>query len=263
MKSPLRFVAPLVIAGLVLSLGACGTEQKEGESTEDATAAADAPAATEPGAPAVAGIEGLDTEKKQVSYMIGLDIANSLDPLKDELDVDLIAEAMRARFAGETPKLSEELVQIVQEAFTAKLQARQAAEAAEKASKTLEEGTAFLASNKDKPGVSVTESGLQYRVERAGNGATPKADDVVRVHYKGTLPNGDVFDSSYDRGQPAEFGLGQVIPGWSEGVQLMKVGSKYTFWIPSDLGYGETGGGGVIPPHTMLTFEVELLEIVE
>ena len=262
MKSPLRFVAPLVIAGLVLSLGACGTEQKEGESTEDAAAAADAPAATEPGAPAVAGIEGLDTEKKQVSYMIGLDIANSLDPLKDELDVDLIAEAMRARFAGETPKLSEEQVKIVQEAFTAKLQARQAAEAAEKASKNLEEGQAFLAANKDKPGVHVTESGLQYRVERAGNGAKPTASDIVRVHYRGTLMDGTEFDSSYGRGQPAEFGLAQVIPGWSEGVALMPVGSKYTFWIPAQLAYGEAGGGP-IPPNAMLTFEVELLDIVK
>lgn len=261
MKSPLRFVAPLVIAGLVLSLGACGTEQKEGESTEDAAAATDAPAA-EPGAPAVAGIEGLETEKKQVSYMIGLDIANSLAPLKDELDVDLIAEAMRARFADETPKLSEEQVKIVQEAFTAKLQARQAAEAAAAATKNLEEGQAFLASNKDKPGVSVTESGLQYRVERAGNGPKPAASDVVRVHYRGTLMDGTEFDSSYGRGQPAEFGLAQVIPGWSEGVALMPVGSKYTFWIPAELAYGEAGGGP-IPPNAMLTFEVELLDIVK
>ncbi|MBW8312831.1 MAG: FKBP-type peptidyl-prolyl cis-trans isomerase [Rhizobium sp.] len=119
-----------------------------------------------------------------------------------------------------------------------------------------------MAANKAKPGVQVTESGLQYRVERAGNGATPTASDVVRVHYKGTLLNGETFDSSYDRGEPAEFGLGQVIPGWSEGVQLMKVGSKYTFWIPAELAYGEAGGGP-IPANAMLTFEVELMEIVK
>ena len=101
-----------------------------------------------------------------------------------------------------------------------------------------------------------------HQVVRAGNGPTPAATDVVRVHYKGTLLDGTVFDSSYDRGQPAEFGLAQVIPGWSEGVALMPVGSKYTFWIPSELGYGEAGGGP-IPANAMLTFEVELMEIVK
>ena len=97
---------------------------------------------------------------------------------------------------------------------------------------------------------------------RAGNGPKPASTDVVRVHYKGTLLDGTVFDSSYDRGQPVEFGLSQVIPGWSEGVALMPVGSKYTFWIPAELGYGEAGGGP-IPPNAMLTFEVELMEIVK
>ena len=97
---------------------------------------------------------------------------------------------------------------------------------------------------------------------REGSGPKPAATDVVRVHYKGTLLDGTVFDSSYDRGQPAEFGLNQVIPGWAEGVALMPVGSKYMFWIPSDLGYGEAGGGP-IPPNSMLTFEVELIEIVK
>ncbi|WP_227977753.1 FKBP-type peptidyl-prolyl cis-trans isomerase [Arenimonas daejeonensis] len=208
------------------------------------------------------GIAGLETEKKQVSYMIGLDMAKSLTPIKDDLDVEVLAEAMATAFAGETPKLTEEQSLLVQEAFTAKLQAKQAAEQAEKAEKGKAEGAAFLAGNKDKPGVKTTESGLQYRVERAGNGATPAATDVVRVHYKGTLLDGTEFDSSYERGQPAEFGLNQVIPGWAEGVALMPVGSKYTFWIPSELGYGDSGGGP-IPPNAMLTFEVELIEIVK
>lgn len=259
MKSPLRLIAPLVIAGLVLSLGACGTEQKEGDAAKDG---AEATAAAETGAPTVPGIAGQETEKKQVSYMIGLDIARSLEPLKDQLDADMIAEAMRGHFAGEPAKLTDEQIKLVQEAFTTKLQEKQAAEAAANAAKQLEEGQAFLAANKDKPGVSVTESGLQYRVERAGNGPKPTASDVVRVHYRGTLLDGTEFDSSYAREQPAEFGLGQVIPGWSEGVALMPVGSKYTFWIPAELAYGE-GGGGPIPPNAMLTFEVELLDIVK
>ena len=264
MNSALRFAAPLVLASLVLSLSACKSEKKDEAETPAADAkTSDSEAAkAEPGAPAVAGIAGLETEKKQVSYMIGLDMAKSLTPIKDDLDVEVIAEAMATVFAGETPKLTEEQSLQVQEAFTAKLQAKQAAEQAEKAAKGKEEGAAFLAGNKDKPGVKTTESGLQYRVDRAGNGPQPAATDVVRVHYKGTLLDGTVFDSSYERGQPAEFGLNQVIPGWAEGVALMPVGSKYTFWIPSDLGYGESGGGP-IPPNSMLTFEVELIEIVK
>ncbi|KAA2286114.1 FKBP-type peptidyl-prolyl cis-trans isomerase [Arenimonas fontis] len=264
MKSPLRFAAPMALAGLVFALSACGGKQAdeaEHEPVADGTTAAGAQSA-EPGAPAVAGIEGLDTERKQVSYMIGLDLANSLMPIKDDLDVDVLAQAMSSRFAGEPPRLSEEQVRIVQEAYTAKLQARQAAEFEAKAARNLEEGKSFLEANKDRRGVRVTESGLQYRVERAGSGPRPSPEDVVRVHYRGTLLDGTQFDSSYERGEPAEFGLGQVIPGWAEGVALMPVGSKYTFWIPASLAYGETGTGP-IPPNATLSFEVELLDIVK
>ncbi len=260
MNSALRFAAPLVLASLVLSLGACKSETPEAEADASAETTE---AAAEAGAPIVEGIQGLETERAQVSYMIGLDIGRSMAVVKQDLDLDVVRQAMEDAFEEREPKITDEQMKLIQETFTTKLQARKLAEAEAAATVAKAEGAAFLAANKDKPGVEVTESGLQYRVERAGAGAVPKAGDMVRVHYKGTLPNGDVFDSSYDRGQPAEFGLAQVIPGWSEGVQLMKVGSKYTFWIPSDLAYGESGGGGVIPPHTMLTFEVELLEIVE
>lgn len=257
MNSALRFAAPLVLASLVLSLSAC-----KSETTDEAAPAAEAAAAGEPGAPIIPGIAGLETERAQVSYMIGRDIANSMKIIKDDLDLEILRQAMEDTFQERDSKLTDEQMKEIQAAFTTKLQARQAAEAAELAAKSKSEGEAFLAANKDKPGVQVTESGLQYRVERAGNGATPTASDVVRVHYKGTLLNGETFDSSYDRGEPAEFGLGQVIPGWSEGVQLMKVGSKYTFWIPAELAYGEAGGGP-IPANAMLTFEVELMEIVK
>ena len=257
MNSALRFAAPLVLASLVLSLSAC-----KSETTDEAAPAAEAAAAGEPGAPIIPGIAGLETERAQVSYMIGRDIANSMKVIKDDLDLEILRQAMEDTFQERDSKLTDEQMKEIQAAFTTKLQARQAAEAAELAAKSKSEGEAFLAENKAKPGVQVTESGLQYRVERAGNGATPTASDVVRVHYKGTLLNGETFDSSYDRGEPAEFGLGQVIPGWSEGVQLMKVGSKYTFWIPAELAYGEAGGGP-IPANAMLTFEVELMEIVK
>jgi FKBP-type peptidyl-prolyl cis-trans isomerase FkpA len=119
----------------------------------------------------------------------------------------------------------------------------------------------FLAENRKKEGVMTTVSGLQYKVIEAGSGAKPKATDTVRVHYRGRLVDGKVFDSSYDRGQPISFGLNQVIRGWTEGLQLMPVGSKYELYIPSALGYGERGAGGVIPPNATLIFEVELLGI--
>ena len=119
----------------------------------------------------------------------------------------------------------------------------------------------FLAENAKKDGIKVTESGLQYEVITEGNGASPKATDVVKVHYEGTLISGQIFDSSIKRGEPVEFPLNQVIPGWTEGVQLMKVGSKYRFFIPSNLAYGEQGAGGMIAPNSALIFEVELLEI--
>lgn len=258
MNSALRFAAPLVLASLVLSLSACKPENKE----EAANTETDAKAAAADGAPIIPGIEGLETSKKQVSYMIGQDMGKSLSVIKDELDLEVLTQAIADQFAGKDSKLTAEQALKVQEVFTTTLQAKQAAEAAEKAAKGKEEGAAFLAANKAKPGVKVTESGLQYEVVRAGNGPKPATTDVVRVHYKGTLLDGTVFDSSYDRGQPAEFGLAQVIPGWSEGVALMPVGSKYKFWIPSELGYGEAGGGP-IPPNAMLTFEVELMEIVK
>ena len=255
MNSALRFAAPLVLASLVLSLSACKPENKE----EAAKTETDAPAAAAEDAPIIPDIAGLETGKKQVSYMIGQDMGKSLSVIKDEIDLEVLTQAIADQFAGKESKLTAEQALKVQETFTAAIQAKQAAEAEAKAE---EEGAAFLATNKDKPGVKVTESGLQYQVVRAGNGPKPTSTDVVRVHYKGTLLDGTVFDSSYDRGQPAEFGLGQVIPGWSEGVALMPVGSKYTFWIPAELGYGEAGGGP-IPPNAMLTFEVELMEIVK
>lgn len=264
MNSALRFAAPLVLASLVLSLVACKPADKDGDAKT-----ADAAASTDYDGPGIPGIEGLETEKQQISYMIGLDMAKSLEPIKDGLDVDVFAEAMKAQFAGDEPRMTDEQSLAVQEAFTTKLQARQAAEQAAAAAereaqgeRNKVEGPAFLADNKDKPGVRTTESGLQYLVVRAGSGAKPSQDDVVRVHYKGTLLDGTEFDSSYERGQPAEFGLNQVIPGWSEGVALMPVGSKYTFWIPSELAYGDSGGGP-IPPNAVLSFEVELLDIVK
>lgn len=251
--------APLVLGLLVLSVGACKSGKKEEAGKSEVAASSTAAGAS---APSLANIPGLETERKQVSYMIGMDISRSLTPVKDQIDVDTLALAIRNSIEGKPSLLTDEQAQAVGKAFSEKMQAKQAAEKAAQASKNLKDGQDFLAANKTKPGVHTTESGLQYEVIRPGNGPKPAPTDVVRVHYKGTLLDGTTFDSSYDRGQPNEFTLNQVIPGWTEGVGLMPVGSKYRLWIPANIAYGEAGQGP-IGPNATLVFEVELLAIVK
>lgn len=216
------------------------------------------PAAAAPAKPAAAM-----TEKQKVSIMFGMDIANSLAPIKDELDVATLARAIQASFAGKPTGLTDAQAEQVKAAFMQRMQTKMSAKQAQDAQKNQVEGQKFLAANKAKPGVRVTASGLQYQVLRQGNGAKPKPTDMVRVHYKGTLLNGQTFDSSYDRGQPVEFALNQVIAGWTEGLGLMPVGSKFKFWIPGNLGYGPAGSPPRIGPNATLVFEVELLDIAK
>ena len=209
-------------------------------------------------------IPGLPTEKDQVSYMVGMALAKQLEPMKDEIDVDTIAKAIKTSLSGGKLLMTEEQAQKVGADFGQKMQAKQIAKMMADAKTNLEAGQKFMAENAKKPGVQTTASGLQYQVVTEGKGAKPKAGDVVRVHYKGSLLDGKVFDSSYDRGQPVVFPLDQVVPGWQEGLQLMPVGSKYKLWIPANLGYGEKGTpGGPIGPNSTLVFEVELLDIVK
>ena len=201
------------------------------------------------------------TPKQRNSYMVGMDVAKSLEPIKDEIDVATLSQAITAVFNGKPTKLTAAEAEKIRNEFSQALQQKMAAKAAETAQKNLKEGEAFLAANKAKPGVRTTPSGLQYQVLREGSGPKPQPTDKVRVNYKGTLLDGTVFDSSYDRGEPVEFALNQVIPGWTEGVQLMPVNSKYKFWVPANLAYGPNGQ----PPigaNATLVFEVELLGIV-
>ena len=203
------------------------------------------------------------TEKQKVSIMIAMDVARSLDPIKDEIDLPTFARALSMSFSGKSTGLSDKEAEAIRAEFSKSIQAKLAARQEAAGKKNLAAGEAFLKANKSKPGVRTTTSGLQYLVLRAGAGAKPAETDTVRVHYRGTLLDGKEFDSSYaNGGQPVEFALNQVIPGWREGLALMPVGSKFKFWIPASLAYGPNGPPQ-IGPNAMLTFEVDLQAIVK
>lgn len=204
-----------------------------------------------------------EVAKDKVGYLVGADVGRSLAPIKDELEVPVLVQAIRTSFAKGKPLLSEAELATVRQAFQQKVQNKMMAEVAALGEKNRSEGAAFLTQNKATKGVFTTGSGLQYMVLRQGAGARPKATDRVRVNYRGTLLDGTEFDSSYGRGQPAEFALNQVIAGWTEGVSMMPVGSKFKFWVPGDLAYGPKGmPQGGIGPNATLVFEVELMAIL-
>ncbi len=235
----LRVLVPLV--ALLAVVAACGNG-----SVATATAA---PAATQ--AP--------ESELDKTSYALGVTLAQPVPAEDLDLNIDQVLQGVRDALTGADLALDEAAIgaamqglqQQVQEASNKKAAAAQA------------DGLAFLEENSKKDGVTVTESGLQYEVITAADGPKPTATDRVTVHYEGRLTNGDVFDSSIQRGEPVTFPLNQVIAGWTEGVQLMSPGAKYRFTIPSDLGYGAAGAGAKIPPNSTLVFDVELIKIEE
>lgn len=202
------------------------------------------------------------TAQDTASYAVGQQIGKSLVDQGLELDVNMLVAGLRDMMAGK-PLLSDEALQAAMMKLQQEQMARMQAENAKKGEAAKAKGEAFLADNKKKPGVMTTPSGLQYKVVTEGKGKKPTKENTVKVHYTGTLIDGTVFDSSVKRGEPIEFPLGGVIAGWTEGVQLMSVGSKYTFYIPSDLAYGPNGAGGTIGPNETLIFEVELLDITK
>ena len=256
MKPAVR--ATVLAIASVLALAAC---DKGAQKSADAAAEAAKPA--DAADPKAAGkYPGLPTEKEQISYTIGMAMGKQLGEIKDEINLDTVVKAMRAQLAGEKLLLTEDQGKAIFEAFGQKMQAKQIAKMMADAKANQENGDKFLAENGKKPGVVTTASGLQYQVLTEGTGAKPGPKDGVKVHYKGTLLDGKTFDSSYDRGQPAVMPLEGVIPGWSEGLQLMPVGAKYTFWIPAKLAYGEQAPP-MIGPNQVLVFEVELLDIVK
>lgn len=215
---------------------------------------AEAPAAT--GAAAAATMNEVQT----VSYIMGTQMGDSLRQNKIEIDIDAYLKGLRAGLENtEQPFTPQEKAEIMRD-FQNKVRERQQAEREQESVTNLEAAEKFLAENKGKEGIVTTESGLQYQVLAAGDGANPTDASRVKVHYRGTLLDGTEFDSSYGRGTPAEFGVGQVIAGWTEALKLMKPGAKYKLWIHPDMAYGKQGRPS-IPPNSALVFEVELLEI--
>ncbi|MGY3264753.1 FKBP-type peptidyl-prolyl cis-trans isomerase [Lysobacter sp. HA35] len=202
-----------------------------------------------------------DVSKTEVAKLVAADLGPSLASIKDEVDYPLVFQALSGLLAGQQPVLDETTRNSVRTEFTTSMKSKLDAKRAGQSATNKQAGEKFLAENKTKKGVFTTPSGLQYMVLRQGSGARPKPTDRVRVNYHGTLLDGTVFDSSYDRGEPVEFMLNQVIPGWTEGVSMMPVGAKYRFWIPSQLAYGEKGAGEQIGPNSTLVFDVELLAI--
>jgi FKBP-type peptidyl-prolyl cis-trans isomerase FkpA/FKBP-type peptidyl-prolyl cis-trans isomerase FklB len=202
----------------------------------------------------------LETEAQKLGYIIGMDIGASLKQQGADLDLDTLVEAIKATYNNEPLALTPEEAASIRETFIAARRAEAEQQRDSMGSINAAEGDKFLLENRVKEGVQVTDSGLQYKVVVMGDGAKPAASDKVTVHYRGTLLNGEEFDSSYSRNQPTSFQLDQVIPGWTEGVALMPVGSKFMFYIPPGLAYG-ANGGGPIGPNATLIFEVELLSI--
>ena len=239
-----KYVLPLALISMA-TLQACSEKTVEIEAGVD-----DAPVA-------------LETSSQRLSYGIAFGLGSRMAVDAVPMDMDAFIAGMSDGLEGAEPRLTQEEITAEMQAYQEKATAAQQAAQAEAGAANLATSGAFLAANAAKEGVVVTETGLQYEVLTAGEGAMPTADDTVEVHYRGTLTDGTEFDSSYSRGQTASFGVTQVIPGWVEALQLMTVGSKWKLVIPSDLAYGAGGAGATIGPNATLVFEVELISIVD
>lgn len=193
---------------------------------------------------------------EKISYALGLGIGQQLKSMNIEnFDIKEFSRSIEDVMAGRETDMTAREAQVMLSEYFQKKEKQQAEE-------NIAKGKAYLEENGKREGVITTKSGLQYEVLTEGTGKSPKATDKVRCHYEGRLTDGSVFDSSYQRGEPADFGLNQVIAGWTEGVQLMKEGAKYRFHIPYLLGYGERGAGASIPPYATLVFDVELIKVL-
>ena len=230
------YLSTLAIALVGITMAGCNEEKK-----------AEAPALT--------------TQEQKVGYAIGAQIGAQLAMTKDDIDSNALVAGLTDAMNGTELKLTDQQMQEAKMAFQKKVQEKAQEEMTKLAEANKAEGEKFLAENKTKEGVVTLPSGLQYKVIQAGTGATPTAADTVVTHYTGTLINGQVFDSSVQRGEPATFPVNGVISGWTEALQHMKVGGKWQLFIPAELAYGERGAGQMIAPNSTLIFDIELLEI--
>lgn len=262
-----RLLALFAVCCVMIPAAVSAEGKKEAQpATEVAKPAAqEAQPATEAAEPLVT--PGLETLPKKLGYVMGVDAARQFKAISTEIgsevDLDAMFKAIKAVFDGEELLLTQEEMVKIQQELTVKRQEKQQKEFEAMKAKNKVAGDAYLAENKAKEGVMVTESGLQYSFITKGDGPMPSLEDQVKVHYAGTTIDGNEFDSSYKRGEPIVFGLNGVIPGWTEALQLLPVGSKARLVIPSELAYGERGVPPAIEPNSVLVFEVELLEIVK
>ena len=241
--------ARIYLLVLLAALMAVGSVQAEEEKA--------VPAEAEKKDAAEAKEDVFKNDMDKASYAIGLNIGQSMKQQGLDINLELMVRAMKDVFEGKDPLLSQEQIQEVMMNLQKTMMEKQK----QKAEENRKKGQAFLEENKAKKGIKVLPSGLQYKVIEEGTGKTPGADDKVKTHYRGTLIDGTEFDSSYKRGQPAEFPVKGVIRGWTEALQLMPIGSKWELYIPSNLAYGERGAGPVIGPNATLIFEIELISI--
>ena len=212
-------------------------------------------------APATSATPRLDTERARTSYMVGLDMAKTMTPVNDEIDIDIVIAAIRDAHAGRKPALSDAEIAAVRARFGETLRRKQDLALHELARRNLVAANAFLARNAKAANVLTLKSGLQYQLLRSGSGATPGPADTVRANYLSTDLTGRKIESTYDTDHPATIALNRVFPGWAEGVQHMRVGGRARFWIPPSLAYGERGNANGIEPNALLVFDVELLEV--
>lgn len=203
----------------------------------------------------------LQTQQDKFSYAVGMDIGDSLQPFKKKLEPQKLMAGLEDSLQGNKTQLTQKQKTQVIQAYVKQMQAEHAKKQKAEAATNAKKSKKFLADNAKKKGVKTTQDGLQYKVLKKGTGAQPTKDDVVTVNYKGELPDGTVFDSSYKRGKPATFPVNEVIPGWSEALQLMHVGGKYRLFIPPKLAYGKQGAGDKIGPNQVLIFDVHLLSV--
>ena len=201
------------------------------------------------------------TESDKVSYSVGYRLGGDFKRQQVDINSDMLVQGIEDAASGGEALMTDEQMRTVMMNLANRVKAEQMEKQKQEGAQNIKAGEAFLAENAGKEGVKTTDSGLQYKVITAGEGKTPQKSDKVTVHYRGTLIDGSEFDSSYSRNKPATFGVGQVIPGWTEALQLMKEGDKWEIYLPSKLAYGERGAGAKIPPNSTLIFEVELISV--